>query len=520
MDILQSFKDEVAASDQSLSSSSSASAALTEVTRRDVPIPQGGTLLICGCIDWDAGVGAKGDLECLDNPTRVPFDSPVIRSFSSSSSWHLFVLLEDGRLYSFGRGSNGQLGLGTSESTSYPTLVKVEGLPSSARIVKVATGSKHSLLLASNGDLYVCGGNNCGQLGLGDGAVFGKDQLTFIKNDKLSNVRDIACGADFSMACTYEGRLYTWGHPEYGQLGNGTTGQFIQKAGSYSYSYVTKPYLIDKFIQKDPGGAGHLKRITEIPSSTVRIRCVAAGKNHCIAVEDWETPTGETISTPNRTFSWGNGAHGKLGHNSADDEMTPREITTLCDPRSPQKAIRVIECGGGHTLAIAKNRNLFFWGKMSNSPRGEATTYPKLEPELLSVTIRCVAGGSNSILVGAEKFCAAWGVLPAGKFGLVGDVKSSTKASYVASLEYLTTLSVSCGYGHCCYIVTNDPERDPVETEHWKIAAQANVQAVKGKDPATFAAYPYEVGGGDGSGGGGKKRTAPAAGSGAKKSKK
>jgi len=258
--------------------------------------------------------------------------------------------------------------------------------------------------------------------------------------------------------------------------------------------------------------------VTEIPAETVQIRAVAAGKNHCIALEEWESDSSASGFKSNRTFSWGNGAHGKLGHNCADDEMVPREITTLTDTRGPQKSVRVIACGAGHSLAITHNRAFYFWGKMSNSPRGEATVYPKLEQDLVGCTVRCVAGGSNSIVVGFESTCAAWGVLPAGKFGLQGDVKSSTTPKYVSPLDNLTTLSVSCGYGHVCYLVTEEPELYPVLTESWKMAQQSSGPQVKGRDPKSFPVYPYAVGGTSDEGG--KKRAAGAEEGGGSKGKK
>ena len=40
-----------------------------------------------------------------------------------------------------------------------------------------------------------------------------------------------------------------------------------------------------------------------------------------MCLEDWN---GETV---NRVFTWGFGGYGRLGHQSADDEVTPRELT-------------------------------------------------------------------------------------------------------------------------------------------------------------------------------------------------
>ena len=75
--------------------------------------------------------------------------------------------------------------------------------------------------------MYACGGNAHGELGLGEGkTMFNQDHPKFVKIPGLSDVRDIACGWEFSIACTRSaGEAYTFGHPQYGQLGLGATGE-------------------------------------------------------------------------------------------------------------------------------------------------------------------------------------------------------------------------------------------------------------------------------------------------------
>jgi alpha-tubulin suppressor-like RCC1 family protein len=80
---------------------------------------------------------------------------------------HSLFLTNRGRLYVCGYGSQGQLGLGKSfTSNCYePTLVKsLVG----KQIIMIAAGSNHSLALTSRYDVYSCGHNAKGQLGLGE----------------------------------------------------------------------------------------------------------------------------------------------------------------------------------------------------------------------------------------------------------------------------------------------------------------------------------------------------------------
>ena len=198
------------------------------------------------------------------------------------------------------------------------------------------------------------------------------------------------------------------------------------------------------------------KVIAELPSSAVRISSVAAGKNHSVCLEEGGLE---------RVFSCGFGGYGRLGHNSANDENMFREITTFQNlvqgtqvaQNNPQKQIVKIVAGSSFTLAISKSQALYYWGKMSNSPRGEATMYPTMSTDLYGWKIREVACGSNSVFaVAIDSITAAWGVPIAGKFGLEGGAKSSTSGKYVSAISNLNVVDVSAGHGHVCYIVNAD----------------------------------------------------------------
>lgn len=106
---------------------------------------------------------------------------------------------------------------------------------------------------------------------------------------------------------------------------------------------------------------------------------------------------------------------------------------------------------------VSKNRHLYFFGMMSNSPRGEAQTYPKVQDELYDWSVNGVAAGSNLIVVSADDACVAWGVPVAGKLGLEGMAATTRVPKYVDSVRGLISSDVSCGYGHTCFVVSAMP---------------------------------------------------------------
>jgi E3 ubiquitin-protein ligase HERC3 len=78
---------------------------------------------------------------------------------------HSLALVESGDLYAWGRGYEGQLGIRSSiETVSIPKYI--DSL-FRKRIVEIACGSRHSLAIDENGDLYTWGEARCGQLGHG-----------------------------------------------------------------------------------------------------------------------------------------------------------------------------------------------------------------------------------------------------------------------------------------------------------------------------------------------------------------
>ena len=64
------------------------------------------------------------------------------------------------------------------------------------------------------------------------------------------HVEKVSCGAEFTAIIDSRGRLLTFGSPQEGQLGSGTTGEFIEKAGKISYDLVLSPSVISVFISK------------------------------------------------------------------------------------------------------------------------------------------------------------------------------------------------------------------------------------------------------------------------------
>lgn len=91
------------------------------------------------------------------------------------------MLSDDGTLFAFGYAANGQLGLKSTQNKAKPIIVK-----DLKRVVQMAAGWNHSLVLTDNGELWATGYGANGQLGLGDKES--KTQFTLVSSVANKNI--------------------------------------------------------------------------------------------------------------------------------------------------------------------------------------------------------------------------------------------------------------------------------------------------------------------------------------------
>lgn len=78
---------------------------------------------------------------------------------------HTLAVASDGRLFAWGAGKEGALGLG--DKTTHPLPQPVQ-LPAGEQAKQVAAGAGFSIILTQKGHIYTCGKGDYGQLGQGE----------------------------------------------------------------------------------------------------------------------------------------------------------------------------------------------------------------------------------------------------------------------------------------------------------------------------------------------------------------
>jgi alpha-tubulin suppressor-like RCC1 family protein len=238
---------------------------------------------------------------------------------------HSLLLTETGELFGCGNNGFGQLGLGHTEDQA--SWIK---LSDKIPIRAITAGSYHSLLLTETGELFGCGNNQCGQLGLEPT----EDQASWIKLSDKTRIRAIAAGDHYSLLLTETGELFGCGNNQCGQLGLGPT--------------------------ENP--ASWIKL-----SDKTRIRMIAAGASHSLLL----TETGELLGC-------GNNGDGQLGLGHTEN---PASWIALSD----NTPVRAIAAGIYHSLMLTEMGELFGCGFNGNDQLGlgaseDQASWIKLNP--------------------------------------------------------------------------------------------------------------------------------------------
>lgn len=282
---------------------------LSQYVVKKVAVHSGGKHAMALTLDgkvfsWGEGEDGKlghGNRLNLDKPRMIEsLRSKKIRDIACGSS-HSAAITSSGELYTWGLGEYGRLGHGDNVTQLKPKQVKTL---IGVRVVQVACGSRdaQTLALSDEGFVYSWGDGDFGKLGRG-----GSEGCTVPHNIERLNtlgVVQIECGAQFSLALTRIGEVWTWGKGDYFRLGHGTD------------QHVRKPTMIEALREK-------------------KVIHVAVGALHCLAVTD-----------NGQVYAWGDNDHGQQGNGTTIVNRKPALVHGLEDIH-----INRVACGSSHSIA-------------------------------------------------------------------------------------------------------------------------------------------------------------------------
>lgn len=150
-------------------------------------------------------------------PQRVPGLANVVNVVAGED--HTCASRNDGRVLCWGRNDYAELGDGTKQGKSTPSVVQGD----LTYAVRLAAGEFNSCATFTGGKVRCWGRNNFGQLGNGNTTV--GDTVPSPAILWLSDVERLSTG---SHACAWrkDGKLFCWGRNDLGQLGTGRVSDY------------------------------------------------------------------------------------------------------------------------------------------------------------------------------------------------------------------------------------------------------------------------------------------------------
>jgi alpha-tubulin suppressor-like RCC1 family protein len=256
------------------------------------------------------------------------------RSLShGSQANHLCAIMTDGSLYCWGYNYYGQIGDGTTcTSSSYlngcngqtgrSSPVEVS-LPTGRTVTAVSTGVYHTCAILDDGSVWCWGYNDKGQLGVGNmssGTWAYSPSQTLLPTGRTATA--IASGENHNCAVLDDNSMVCWGEGEHYRLGN-TNSQTDRS----SPTYVT-------------GSDGSV--------SALQFSSVAAGKRHTCS-----------ITTDNDMYCWGYDAQEQLGNVNTGQWASNSPLPVNLP--AAREAMGII-AGDYHTCAILDDESMYCWG--------------------------------------------------------------------------------------------------------------------------------------------------------------
>ena len=395
---------------------------------------------------------------------------------------HSMLTMENDSVWSCGDNAYGQLGLGNTIDQSSLTQV-LSGTPGTAyieNIVSVAPGTRHTVALDANGNVWSWGANCYDPGSQYCEGILGNDRedpcyipVQVLAGEQaddpcdlfLEDIVTIGAGRSgrHSLAVDVYGNVWSWGSNKdfggtrRGQLGHGTTIYFSRTpvrvyAGQQSEIY--DPCTPDPY------------------ASLTNIIAVAGGMNHSLALED--------PGFGGKVYSFGANNHGQLGDGGTTSSGFARVVlTNPNDPCSYLEDIIDVRAGAEHSMALDEDGHVHIWGTVewdhsggtdegtlgngSSAGIGSAVAvYVQSgeqnpgDPNLpLSNIIAISAGAAHSMALDSGGHVWTWGNNHNGQLGVGEDgdycairpVKVHGGGMGTEFLEHIT--AIAAGYGYC-----------------------------------------------------------------------
>lgn len=357
---------------------------------------------------WAWGAGRDGQ---LGNGRPIDVSSPVaVNNLSgvskiSAAGKHSLALKADGTVWAWGNNYYGQLGDGTDANRTAPIQVyaSVGGVNQPLTdIVAVCGGDWHSAAVDSSGTVWRWGYD---YYDTGEDTHYYYDRAVPVTRIPAS--KDIACGAEFTLALIRDGTVWAWGNNYFGQLGDGTD--------------------IDSY----PEGTTYSLQVSDLTD----VSAIAAGYYHSLALKSDGT-----------VWRWG---YSRYDASTETDYYfpTPVQVDELSQ-------VAAIGAGDWHSLAMRNDGTVLGWGFNYAGQLGDGTFEEFRSTPLLAVN--AAVSGLLDLNTSVANNVACPVVVQADKSGSIDAVTAGFRL-YVGDLTNCTATRKRAAGGYQVFVAANQP---------------------------------------------------------------
>ena len=248
---------------------------------------------------------------------------------------HTLALSATGEVFSCGSDREGALGLGDTLPRVEPELISaLRGV----RIVAVGAGNGSSLFVDSDGRVYSAGSNEKGQAGTGSAQ---RRYLTPQAIPGLSQIKQVAVGALHALAVDTQGRAYSWGWNAEGQGGLGDR--------SLEHRFPLQINLgqtnSSSSTQRQSASAASSSPSASSASPAPSVTHVSAGFGHSVVV-----------TSDGALWACGRGREGQLGRGDQLESVAAGRESPVRSKFFEERGYQVVAAAAGadFTLALIK----------------------------------------------------------------------------------------------------------------------------------------------------------------------
>uniref|UniRef100_A0A8C7BSE5 HECT and RLD domain containing E3 ubiquitin protein ligase family member 6 n=1 Tax=Neovison vison TaxID=452646 RepID=A0A8C7BSE5_NEOVI len=311
---------------------------------------------------------------------------------AASGERHSLLLLSNGEVHSYGDNSHGQLGQRAVQRQEQPKRLRaLETL----RVDLVSCGKEHSLAVCYKGRVFAWGAGSEGQLGIGE---FKEINLIPRKIKTLTDIKiiQVSCGHHHSLALSEDGRLFAWGSNSHGQLGLGkecpsqASPQRVRSLDGIPLTQVAAggAHSFALSLSGDSFGWGSNRegQLALLLVQSSKPRSVGALKNLGVVYISCGYEHTAVLTQTGKVFTFGGNSYGQLGYSPTAEKEGPQLLEGI------DGLVSQIDCGSYHTLAY-----VYTTGKVVSFGRGPCCKSSPIHPEAPTENFTCLISADDLV---------------------------------------------------------------------------------------------------------------------------